>query len=129
MEDGEAMRRLHSRRQRAERKLLEVVRLLRRLRWSFETLFLAWTGAAHYTRDFKIRNKTYATPGMRRKAVYRALRDPRYQALQEQANEPQARHVAAGDIMGELDGLMKLPYFGQFDRPIRPSELYGYVRL
>ena len=113
-EEDEATPQIRSRRQQTERKLLKVVRLLRRLRWSFDTLLLVWTGATQYSRTCRIRSKAYATPGKRRQAVYRALTDPRYQAVEAQAaqaNQP----AAASDITGELDGLIKLPHFGKFD--------------
>ena len=52
--------------------------------------------------------------------MYHALRDPRYQAVEAQTDEPRSRWhghrpVVASDIVGELDGLIKLPHFGKFD--------------
>ena len=72
-EEGEAIRRRREygaagARQQTERKLLEALRLLRRLRWSFDMLLLAWTGAAQYTRNCRIRRARQASPPRRRHA-------------------------------------------------------------
>lgn len=107
--DSAPRRRIPTERVSTQRKLQEVVNTLRRVRWSLKSLLVAWIGAEEDSRKLRVTHRTYGTTRRRRRAIRKAMDDPRIRSVcQPQSPQPDA-------FITELDRLIQQPYFGQFD--------------